>query len=96
MWCQGAHEDVAWEEGFEVDEGEGVGGCEEDLCVKKVNTVSEQLGIDKSENQRTCEVTSYGPNFIFALDVAILNRDISWTSGVSVCRQRYLSIVFGL
>lgn len=28
---EGADEDVAWEEGFEVDEGEGVGGLEEDL-----------------------------------------------------------------
>lgn len=31
MGVEGADEDVAWEEGFEVDEGEGVGGLEEDL-----------------------------------------------------------------
>ncbi len=28
-----ADENVPWEEGLEVDEGEGVGGCEEDLVV---------------------------------------------------------------
>lgn len=28
---EGADEDVAWEEGLEVDEAVGMGGCEEDL-----------------------------------------------------------------
>lgn len=32
MWVEGADEDVAGDEGFEVYEGEGVGCCEEDLC----------------------------------------------------------------
>jgi hypothetical protein len=31
--AQRADEDVAGEEGLEVDDGEGVGGCEEDLVV---------------------------------------------------------------
>lgn len=31
----GAHEDVAWQEGLEVDEGEGVRGGEEDLLFEK-------------------------------------------------------------
>ena len=31
MGAEGADQDVAWEEGLQVDEGEGVAGCEEDL-----------------------------------------------------------------
>lgn len=31
MGAEGANEDVSGEERFEVYEGEGVGGCEEDL-----------------------------------------------------------------
>lgn len=30
---QGADEHVAWQQGLEVDEGEGMGGCQEDLEV---------------------------------------------------------------
>jgi hypothetical protein len=61
---QRADEDVAWEEGFEVYEREGVWGGVEDLGGIFRIVEGKGKGREGEDAGLTCDVTSKGPNLI--------------------------------